>query len=50
MSRSTPDLKVGVVPVTNLEWIQKIHREQGRTGLLGGGDYRYHTAAYAGLH
>ncbi len=22
-----PDLKIGVVPVINLEWIQKIHRD-----------------------
>jgi len=27
-----PDLKVGVVPVTNLEWIQKIHRDKTARG------------------
>lgn len=26
------DLKIGVVPVINLEWIQKIHRDQGARG------------------
>ncbi|MFT5221549.1 MAG: phosphoribulokinase [Planctomycetota bacterium] len=26
------DLKVGVVPVVNLEWIQKIHRDHGERG------------------
>ncbi len=27
-----PDLKIGVVPVTNLEWIQKIHRDSSARG------------------
>lgn len=27
-----PDFKIGVVPVINLEWIQKIHRDQGVRG------------------
>ncbi len=27
-----PDLKVGVVPVINLEWIQKIHRDTSQRG------------------
>jgi phosphoribulokinase len=27
-----PDLKIGVVPVINLEWIQKIHRDQESRG------------------
>lgn len=27
-----PDLKIGVVPVINLEWIQKIHRDQSSRG------------------
>ena len=27
-----PDLKIGVVPVINLEWIQKIHRDTGQRG------------------
>lgn len=27
-----PDLKIGVVPVINLEWIQKIHRDQDARG------------------
>lgn len=27
-----PDLKIGVVPVTNLEWIQKIHRDSSDRG------------------
>ena len=26
------DLKVGVVPVVNLEWIQKIHRDSAERG------------------
>ena len=27
-----PDLKIGVVPVINLEWIQKIHRDKATRG------------------
>ncbi len=27
-----PDLKIGVVPVINLEWIQKIHRDRASRG------------------
>jgi phosphoribulokinase len=27
-----PDLKIGVVPVINLEWIQKIHRDRAARG------------------
>jgi phosphoribulokinase len=27
-----PDLKIGVVPVINLEWIQKIHRDKASRG------------------
>jgi phosphoribulokinase len=27
-----PDLKIGVVPVVNLEWIQKIHRDRSARG------------------
>ncbi|MGQ9365009.1 phosphoribulokinase [Azospirillum sp. ST 5-10] len=27
-----PDLKIGVVPVVNLEWIQKIHRDKATRG------------------
>ena len=26
------DLKIGVVPVINLEWIQKLHRDRGDRG------------------
>ncbi len=29
---SHPDLKIGVVPVINLEWIQKIHRDKATRG------------------
>jgi phosphoribulokinase len=29
---SKPDLKIGVVPVINLEWIQKIHRDRENRG------------------
>ena len=29
---SHPDLKIGVVPVINLEWIQKIHRDRALRG------------------
>jgi len=32
------DLGIGVVPVVNLEWIQKIHRDKGRARLLRRGD------------
>jgi phosphoribulokinase len=30
------DLKIGVVPVINLEWIQKIHRDRARRGYSTG--------------
>ena len=30
--RSYADLKIGVVPVINLEWIQKIHRDKATRG------------------
>jgi len=37
------DLKIGVVPVTNLEWIQKIHRDRMDRGYQfpAGSDRRY---------
>ena len=31
-SRSYADLKIGVVPVINLEWIQKLHRDRSARG------------------
>ena len=31
-SRALADLKIGVVPVINLEWIQKIHRDRASRG------------------
>lgn len=30
---SLADLKIGVVPVLNLEWIQKVHRDKARRGF-----------------
>ena len=33
MSRSYADLKIGVVPVINLEWIQKLHRDRARAAI-----------------
>lgn len=38
------DLLIGVVPIVNLEWIQKIHRDTARTGLWPGGRYRKYLA------
>ena len=35
-ARSRADLKIGVVPVINLEWIQKIHREKEQRGYSEG--------------
>ena len=32
MSASHVDLGIGVVPVVNLEWIQKIHRDKAERG------------------
>ncbi len=32
MSRRHADLKIGVVPVINLEWVQKIHRDKSARG------------------
>ncbi len=32
------DLKIGVVPVINLEWIQKIHRDPRGSRLFNGDD------------
>ena len=43
------DLKIGVVPVINLEWIQKIHRDKRRARLHQGGGGRHHPAPHAGL-
>jgi phosphoribulokinase len=39
------DLKVGVVPVTNLEWIQKIHRDKAARGYPHAGLHRVHLPA-----
>ena len=43
------DLKIGVVPVINLEWIQKLHRDRSDRGYTAGGGDRHHPAADAGL-
>ena len=43
------DLKIGVVPVINLEWIQKIHRDKADARLLHRGGDRHHPAPHAGL-
>ena len=32
ISPATPDLKIGVVPVINLEWTQKLHRDRASRG------------------
>jgi hypothetical protein len=44
------DLKIGVVPIINLEWIQKLHREHARSRLLEGTGGRRGPAAHARLH
>ncbi|GAA0007096.1 hypothetical protein BRDID11002_71020 [Bradyrhizobium diazoefficiens] len=44
------DLKIGVVPVINLEWIQKLHRDRSARGYSTEGRHRHHSAADAGLH
>ncbi len=49
MSREKVDLLVGVVPIINLEWIQKLHRDQQHARLQPGGRGRDHPAAHAGL-
>ena len=43
------DLKIGVVPVINLEWIQKLHRDRSDPRLHHRGRHRHHPAAHAGL-
>ena len=43
------DLIIGVVPIINLEWIQKLHRDKRDARLLDRGGGRHHPAAYAGL-
>ncbi len=43
------DLKIGVVPVVNLEWIQKIHRDKMDRGLLPRGHQGHHPAPDARL-
>ena len=43
------DLKIGVVPVVNLEWIQKIERDRSTRGPLPRGRDRHHFAAHARL-
>ncbi len=44
------DLKIGVVPVINLEWIQKIHRDRAVARLHHGGGDRHDPAPNARLH
>ena len=43
------DLKIGVVPVINLEWIQKLHRDRVDARLLDRGGDRHDPAAHARL-
>ena len=44
------DLKIGVVPVINLEWIQKLHRDRASRGYSDRSGHRHDPAAHAGLH
>ena len=44
------DLKIGVVPVINLEWIQKMHRDRRLTRLHHRSNDRHGAAPYARLH
>ena len=44
------DLKIGVVPVINLEWIQKIHRDRVDARLFDGSGDGHDSAADARLH
>ena len=43
------DLKIGVVPVINLEWIQKLHRDRSARGYSDRGRDRHDPAAHARL-
>ena len=43
------DLLVGVVPIINLEWIQKLHRDKAHARLLHRGGGRHHPAPHARL-
>ena len=43
------DLKIGVVPVINLEWIQKIHRDRADARLFDRSGDGHDPAAHAGL-
>ncbi len=43
------DLIIGVVPIINLEWIQKLHRDQDDPRLLHRGRGRHDPAAHARL-
>ena len=43
------DLKIGVVPVINLEWIQKLHRRPQRTRLFDRSGHRHDPSPDAGL-
>ena len=43
------DLLIGVVPIINLEWIQKLHRDQTQRGYSHGGGDRHDPAAHARL-
>ena len=43
------DLGVGVVPIVNLEWIQKIHRDAKERGYSAEAMVRHHPAPHAGL-
>jgi phosphoribulokinase len=44
-----PDLLIGVVPVINLEWIQKLWRDKHVRGYSGRGGDRHHPAPHARL-
>ena len=43
------DLLIGVVPVVNLEWIQKLHRDRSHARLFGRGGDGHDPAAHARL-
>ena len=43
------DLLVGVVPIINLEWIQKLHRDRNQRGYTQGSGGGHHSAAHARL-
>jgi phosphoribulokinase len=47
---SLADLLVGVVPIVNLEWIQKIARDNAERGYSARSHRGHDPAPHAGLH